>query len=71
MQEENYMDLVKEHIELDKLLVTTSAKYHNEIKILLKQKKEIMNKNGILANFQLKKIHKRLDKIKKLSQKEK
>jgi len=71
MQEENYMDLVKEHIELDKLLVTTSAKYHNEIKMLLKQKKEIMNKNGILANFQLKKIHKRLDKIKKLSQKEK
>ena len=64
MEEEKYMDLVKEHIELDKLLATTKPEFHNQIKKLLKQKKDIIKKNGFLASYQLDKINKKIQKIK-------
>jgi hypothetical protein len=63
--EENYIDLIKEHIELDKLLSTTDPKYHPKIKKLLKKKKAIINKNGFFAEFQLNKINKKIQKLKK------
>ena len=65
--EEKYIDLVKEHIELDKLLSITKPEYHEEIKNLLKQKKEILKNSGFLSEFKLNKINKKIEKIKKLS----
>jgi len=64
MDKENYVDLVKEHIELDKLLSTTNPKYHNKIKLLLEKKKIIFKQNGFLADWQLRKINKKINKLK-------
>ena len=67
MDKENYIDLVNEHIELDKLLSVTNPKFHEEIKKLLNEKKEIIKNNGFFAGIKLNKIDKRLEKIKELS----
>ncbi len=69
MEEEKYMDLVKEHIELDKILASTKPEYHQEIKKLLQAKKEIFKTNGLFADFKLNKINKKIEKFKNLSQK--
>jgi hypothetical protein len=61
---DDYIKFIEEHIELDKLLATTKPEYHNQIKELLKKKKEIIEKNGIFANFQLNQINKKIQKIK-------
>ncbi len=62
---ENYTDLIKEHIELDKLLSITKPKYHDKIRNLLNQKKEIIKKNGFLAELKLNRINKKIEKISK------
>ncbi len=67
--ENDYMNLVKEHIELDKLLAVTKPEYHSTIKKLLEKKKEIIKKNGLLANLQLNNINKKIQKIKSISNK--
>jgi hypothetical protein len=54
MQEEDYMDFIKEKIELDKLLASTSPKYHEKLTKLLEKKKKIIKKNGLFANFRVK-----------------
>lgn len=60
--EKDYMDFVKEQIELDKILAKTDSKYHKKIKELLNQKKKIINKNGLFANYKLNKINKQIEK---------
>lgn len=63
--EEDYINFVKNYIELDKILATTKPQYHEKVKYLLNKKKEIIKKNGLLANYQLKKINKKIEKLKK------
>jgi hypothetical protein len=62
--DEDYMSFIKEHIELDKLLATTNPKYHEKIKKLLEDKKDIMQENGFWADFKLKRINKKIQKLK-------
>lgn len=64
MEKENYIDLVKEQIELDKLLAITNPEYHDEIKNLLAEKKKIMKENGFFAEYKIQKINKKIEKIK-------
>lgn len=64
MNEENYLDLVTKHIELDKLLGTSDPKYHNQIKKLLKKRENIKKSNGILAEFKINRINKKLETFK-------
>jgi len=63
MEDNSYIDLVKEHIELDKLLANTKPEFHEEIKSLLQKKKKILRKNGLFATVQLKNINKKITKI--------
>ena len=60
----DYEQLVKENIEKANLLYSLSEKDKKEIHILLKKKSEIIEKNGIMANFQLNTINKKIQKIK-------
>lgn len=62
----DYEELVKESIAKANLLYGLSDEQKNEIIELLKQKEEIMKKNGLFANYQLKKINKKIQAIKKL-----
>ncbi|MCI8309319.1 MAG: hypothetical protein HFJ45_03755 [Clostridia bacterium] len=64
--EEDYVEFVKSQIELDKLLSVIKPEYHEQIKELLKKKKEIMKNNGFFADFQLNKINKKINKIKNI-----
>lgn len=60
----DYMELVKNEIEHAKLLNTIKPEYRKKAEALLNKKKEIIEKNGFLADFQLKIIHKKLKKLK-------
>ena len=64
MDNEDYMDKVKNQIELDKLLHSIKPENHEEAKALYNQKKEIMKKNGLFADWQLRKINKKIEKLK-------
>ena len=61
---EDYMELVKNQIEVDKLLHSVKLENRGYAKELLNKKKEIIKKNGIFADFQLKKINKKIEKLK-------
>lgn len=65
--ENDYMNIIKEHIELDKLLASTKPEYHELIKQLIEKKHSIMQKNGFFAGFQINRINKKIEKIKKKS----
>ncbi len=67
MDEKRYIDLVKNQIELDKLLASTNPKYHKELRRLLELKQNIMQKNGFFADYQLRKIYKKIMHIKNKS----
>ena len=60
----DYEQLVKENIEKANLLYSLSEKDKKEIQLLLKKKSDIIEKNGIMANFQLNTINKKIQKIK-------
>ena len=60
----DYEQLVKENIEKANLLYSLSEKDKKEIQLLLKKKSDIIEKNGIMANFQLNIINKKIQKIK-------
>ena len=64
MNEENYIDFVNNQIELNKLLNSVSPENREYAKKLFNKKKEIIQKNNIFANSQLKKINKRINKLK-------
>lgn len=60
----DYLSLVTEHIEKDKLLGNSDPKYHNKIKKLLDKRDKLRKSNGIFAGIKINKINKKLDKFK-------
>ena len=67
MNHEDYMDLVKQQIELDKLLHSVKPENNTKVTELFNKKKEIMKKNGFFADWQLKKINNKIQKYKENS----
>ena len=61
---EDYMDKVKYQIELDKLLHSIKLENREEAKSLFEQKRAIMQKNGLFADWQLRRLNKKLEKLK-------
>lgn len=59
----DYEELVKENIKKAKLLYPLSDEDKNIVLNLLNEKEKIKEKNGLLANFQLKKLDKKIEKI--------
>lgn len=65
MEENNdYLNLITKHIEIDKILSSSNPKYHPQIKKLLDKKSIIKEKNGLFAGIQLNKINRKIDKLK-------
>lgn len=60
----DYEELVKENISKAKLLASISEENRPRALELLKKREEILQKNGLFVNFELKKIDKKLDKLK-------
>ena len=65
MDNEDYLDQFNNKIEYAKFLSSIRPEYLEEANKLLEQKKEIMKKNGLFADRQLKKINKKIDRLKK------
>ena len=61
----DYEQLVKENIYKAKLLYSLSEEDRALVNRLLNEKEKIMNQNGLLANFKLKHIDKKIEKIQK------
>lgn len=64
MENEDYLNLVTNQIELDKLLHSVKPEDKELAKELLNKKREIIEKNGFFADFQLKRINKKINKLK-------
>ena len=60
----DYLDLVKKHIELDKLLYDLSPKNKQIVKNLLKKRELIHNSNKLFAEYRINQINKKISKIK-------
>ena len=60
----DYQELVKDNISKAKILYNLSEKDRILVNELLNKKEKIKEKNGILANFELQKIDKKIKKIK-------
>lgn len=60
----DYEELVKENIKKARLLHSLSDEDMQIVTSLLNKKEEIMKKNGLFANFQLRQIDKKIMKIK-------
>lgn len=63
-ENKDYLSLVTEHIEKDKLLGSSNPKYHNKIKELLEKKEKLRKSNGLFAEIKINNINKKLDKLK-------
>lgn len=59
----DYEELVKENIEKAKILYNLSDEDKTIVLQLLEQKEKVKEKNGFFANFQLKQLDKKIDKI--------
>ena len=59
----DYEEMVKENIMKANLLHSLSPEEQKQVIELLKQKEEVMAKNGIFANIKLKSINKKIEKI--------
>ena len=60
----DYQELVKDNISKAKILYNLSEKDRILVNELLNKKEKIKEKNGILSNFELQKIDKKIKKIK-------
>ena len=60
----DYLNLVKKHIELDKLLYDLSTKDKQIVKKLLEKRDSIRNSNKIFAEYRINQINKKISKIK-------
>lgn len=60
----DYQELVKENISRAKILYGLSEEDSKEVIKLLNEKDKIIEENGFWANFKLKKIDKKIEKIK-------
>lgn len=65
MDKEDYIDFINNKIELSKLLNLVEPQNRKNVEELFYKKKEIIQKNGLLANFKLKQINKKIAKYKK------
>lgn len=61
----DYETLFKENVNKARILYEISEQNRPKAIELLKQKEEIIEKNGFFANLQLSKINKELEKLKK------
>ena len=64
-ENESYLNLVAEHIELDKLLYNLPKEKQIIIKKLLAKRASIRKSNKLFAEYRIHKINKKIDKIKK------
>jgi len=64
MENEDYMDKVKNQIELDKLLHSVKPENRKQVELLYQKKKEILQKNSFFADWQLKRISKKINQFK-------
>ena len=63
----DYEQLVKENIAKAKLLYSLSDEEKSQILDLLNKKEIIKEKNGLFADYQLRKIDKKIEKIRRKS----
>ena len=63
-ENESYLNLVTQHIELDKLLYNLPKKKQLSIKKLLSKRDHIRKSNKLFAEYRIYKINKKIDKIK-------
>ena len=63
MENNNYLNLVTKHIEIDKILSNSNPKYHPQIIKLLKKKTKIKEKNGLFAELQINNINNKINKL--------
>ncbi len=61
----DYEQLVKENIQKAKLLYALSEEDRILVSAILNQKEQIKEENGIFANFKLKQLDKKIEKIQK------
>lgn len=60
----DYEELVKENISKAKLLTSIPEENRQLALELLKKREEIIKKNGLFVNFELKKVDKKVNKLK-------
>ena len=63
-ENESYLSLVTQHIEIDKLLYNLPPKKQISIKKLLAKRANIRRSNKLFAEYRIYKINKKIDKIK-------
>ena len=63
-ENESYLNLVTEHIELDKLLYNLPKEKQSSIKKLLSKRDSIRKANKLFAEYRIYKINKKIHKIK-------
>ena len=63
-ENESYLNLVTEHIELDKLLYDLPKEKQLTIKKLLLKRNSIRKSNKLFAEYKIYKINKKINKIK-------
>lgn len=62
MSEKDYMELVKNNINLSKILYRVKPEYREIVKSLIDKKQKIIEQNGFFASFRLNKINKKIEK---------
>ena len=62
-EKKDYEQLVKENIQKAKLLYALSQEDRIVVENLLLKKEKVKEENGIFANFKLKQLDKKIDKI--------
>lgn len=65
----DYETLFKENMDKARTLFDIKEEYREQALELLKEKEQIIEKNGFFANFQLSIINKKLEKLKKSNNK--
>lgn len=65
----DYETLFKENMDKARTLFDIKEEYREQALELLKEKEQIIEKNGFFANFQLSRINKKLEKLKKSNNK--
>lgn len=65
----DYETLFKENMDKARTLFDIKKEYREQALELLKEKERIIEKNGFFANFQLSRINKKLEKLKKSNNK--
>lgn len=64
-EKKDYEEMVKENIDKAKLLFSIPEENRTLALELLKEREKVFNKNGFFVSFELKKIDRKLNKLKK------